>query len=216
MICARKGAPGAIQIAERFHILRNLVDALGKVFQRHAAVLKEVLAAATQNNDHCSALLLATSAAEKEVLQAPDSCLSSETEQSGKTMRQLRYEEVRLLVEHGMTISDISRKTGLDRKTVRKYTQTENLPDRTARPKRASLLDPFRKYLQERVALGCHNAARLFREIEKVGYKGKATLVRDYVAELEKQISPGQVERERAISSCLLGHSFELARPPSR
>ena len=45
--------------------------------------------------------------------------------------------------------------------------------------------------------MGCHNAARLFREIEKLGYKGKATLVRDYVAELEKQTHPGQVERER-------------------
>lgn len=194
---ARKGAPGAIQIADRFHILRNLGDALGKVFQRHAPVLKEALATAIENNDHCSAIPLAPSAAEKEVLQAPVFCLPSEAEQGRKTMRQLRYEEVRLLVERGMTISDISRKTGLDRKTVRKYTQTEKLPDRTARPKRGSRLDPFREYLQERVAMGCHNAARLFREIEKLGYKGKATLVRDYVAELEKQINPGQEERER-------------------
>jgi predicted transcriptional regulator len=107
------------------------------------------------------------------------------------------FEEVRLLVERGMTSSDISRKTGLDRKTVRKYIQAEKLPDRTAHPKRRSLLDPFRGYLQERVALGCHNAARLFREIEKLGYKGKVTLVRDYVAELEKQTHPGQAERER-------------------
>lgn len=33
------------------------------------------------------------------------------------------------------------------------------------------------------------------REIKKQGYKGKATLVRDYVAELEKQPTPGQGEK---------------------
>jgi transposase len=45
--------------------------------------------------------------------------------------------------------------------------------------------------------MGCHNAARLFREIKKQGYKGKATLVREYVAELEKQTAPGKCEKER-------------------
>ncbi len=45
--------------------------------------------------------------------------------------------------------------------------------------------------------MGCHNAARLFREIKTQGYKGKATLVRDYVAALEQRSTPGQLEKER-------------------
>ena len=75
---------------------------------------------------------------------------------NAQTLRQLRYEEVRSLALCGMHISDSSRKTGLDRKTVRKYLQVEKLPDWTDRRKHGSILDPYQDYLQERVAIGCH------------------------------------------------------------
>lgn len=52
---ARKGAPNAIQIADRFHLLRNLGDALGKLFHRHAAILKEALSAAIDATEASSA-----------------------------------------------------------------------------------------------------------------------------------------------------------------
>jgi hypothetical protein len=216
---ARKGAPNAIQIADRFHLLRNLGDALGKLFHRHATPLKEALAAAIDGNASSPTSPLSPPLAhpeEKETSQGSFAGSLSKAEQECKTMRALRYEEACSLYTQGMTVSDISRKTGLDRKTVRKYTQVEKLPDWTDRRKRGSILDPFRDYLQERVAVGCHNAARLFREIEKLGYKGKATLVRDYVAELEKQTSPGKPGERTTKASCLLRQSIELAGPASR
>lgn len=197
---ARKGAPDAVQIADRFHLLRNLGEALQKALHRHAAVIKEALAPVGEGKDGSPAQPagspLAISSREETV--EPAILGQPAPEQKARpTVRQLLYEEVRLLHERGMAITDISRKTGLDRKTVRKYVQVEKLPDWTGRRKRSSILDPFRDYLQERVGMGCHNAARLFREIKKQGYKGKATLVRDYVAELEKQTAPGQCEQER-------------------
>jgi transposase len=75
-----------------------------------------------------------------------------------------------------MHLTDISRKLGLDRKTVRKYIHVEKLPDWTDRRKRESILDPFRVYLQERVTVGCHNAARLFLGDEKPGVSRKCHL----------------------------------------
>jgi transposase len=197
---ARKGAPNALQIADRFHVLRNLGEALGKVFHRHAAVLKEALSAAVDTTEGSVAQPVEaplSSPSEEEAEEVCFPCQPSPAPQTPKPLRQLRYEEVRSLALGGMHISDISRKTGLDRKTVRKYLQVEKLPDWTDRRKRGSILDPYRDYLQERVAMGCHNATRLFREITKQGYKGKATLVRDYVAQLEQQTAPGQWERER-------------------
>jgi transposase len=197
---ARKGAPNALQIADRFHVLRNLSEALGKVFHRHAAVLKEALSAAVDATEGSVAQPVEaplSSPSEEEAEEVCFPCQPSPAPQTPKPLRQLRYEEVCSLALGGMHISDISRKTGLDRKTVRKYLQVEKLPDWTDRRKRGSILDQYRDYLQERVAMGCHNATRLFREITKQGYKGKATLVRDYVAQLEQQTAPGQCERER-------------------
>ena len=45
---ATEGAPGAIQVADRFHLVQNLRDALGRLLDRQA---KSVLAAVQQSNE---------------------------------------------------------------------------------------------------------------------------------------------------------------------
>jgi len=39
---ARRGAPGAVQVADRFHVIRNLGDVVLRVLQRHAALIKRL------------------------------------------------------------------------------------------------------------------------------------------------------------------------------
>jgi hypothetical protein len=46
---------------------------------------------------------------------------------------------------------------------------------------RASMLDPFKPYLDQRAGKGCGNAAQLFREITGLGYTGSYSTVRDYL-----------------------------------
>jgi hypothetical protein len=46
---------------------------------------------------------------------------------------------------------------------------------------RASMLDPFKPYLDQRAGEGCSNAAQLFREITGLGYTGSCSTVRDYL-----------------------------------
>jgi transposase len=43
---ARRGAPDAVQVADRFHLLKNLVDTLERFFLQHRGALKDVAAAA--------------------------------------------------------------------------------------------------------------------------------------------------------------------------
>jgi transposase len=42
---ARQGAPEATQVADRFHLLQNLAEALDQVFTTHGQVLNAVNAA---------------------------------------------------------------------------------------------------------------------------------------------------------------------------
>ena len=57
------------------------------------------------------------------------------------------------LHRQGLSVSAIARQLGLDRKTVRKYTARGlEPPAYTPRPPRERRLDPFARYLHERVA----------------------------------------------------------------
>ena len=50
---------------------------------------------------------------------------------------------IRELVRQGLSITAIAQRVGCDRKTIRKYLAQPDHPRYTARPSRASKLDPF-------------------------------------------------------------------------
>lgn len=90
------------------------------------------------------------------------------------------------LNRQGLGVSAISRQTGLDRKTVRKYlARGLEAPEYKQREPRARVIDRYADYLQERVAAFPElSAKRLMREIRERGYEGGYTAVKDFVREI--------------------------------
>lgn len=84
------------------------------------------------------------------------------------------------LHRNGLSVSEIARRTGHDRKTVRRALQ-EPLTVRQIRPPRQHKLDPYAAYLEQRMGVGVYNAHKLFEEIRLQGYPGGETQVRLYV-----------------------------------
>lgn len=81
----------------------------------------------------------------------------------------------------GMSISDISRELGVDRKTVRKYLKAPKAPSKPTRKKR-SKLDPYKDYIHRRMAEDhVYNGERLLEEIRQMGYDGGKTILKDYL-----------------------------------
>lgn len=100
------------------------------------------------------------------------------------------------LRRQGLSISAIARKTGLDRKTVRKYLRREmEAPCYSPRESRPRLLSPYESYLQERVS-ACTGLSgrRLYREIRELGYRGGYTAVTDYLRRIRPTV-PHPFER---------------------
>ena len=91
------------------------------------------------------------------------------------------WSEMREMHRSGMSIKQISRITGCDRKTVRKYVGAD-APPRYERGERGSVLDPYKDRLKARLAEHPLSAARLFREIKELGYTGSLTTVKRFIA----------------------------------
>ena len=104
---------------------------------------------------------------------------------------------IRDLNSQDLSISEISRQTGFDRKTVRKYLKMKTLPEPQKRPGRKSKLDPFKPYILEKLKEGPYTAARLYREIKEMGFDGGKTIVKDFVKEVRpKQGVPAVLRYE--------------------
>jgi transposase len=90
------------------------------------------------------------------------------------------------LHRQGMSVTAIARQCGLDRKTVRRYIERGLEPPAYGpRKPRPTRLDPFLRYLRERVtAYPGLSGARLLRELKEYGYKGGYTAVTDYLREI--------------------------------
>lgn len=93
----------------------------------------------------------------------------------------------------GLTVSAIARRAGMDRKTVRKYIRAGvQVPKYKARPPRSLLLDPFVKYVTERVqAYPELSERRLMREIREMGYLGSRTLLGELLRSVRPAHDPG-------------------------
>ena len=87
------------------------------------------------------------------------------------------------LKNEGLSISEIARRLGINRKTVRKYLQCErNDVVALKRQPRASKLDSYRAYLCARLREHPQlSARRLLREIRQHGYCGGYSILADYV-----------------------------------
>jgi transposase len=93
--------------------------------------------------------------------------------------------EQRFMIKHwydkGISISEIARLTGRDRKTIRKALEEPLLATTPERKPRARKLDPYLSYLEGRIEEGVLNARKLYGEIKRLGYGGKETQLRLFV-----------------------------------
>ena len=96
------------------------------------------------------------------------------------------------LHRQGLTVSEIARRSGLDRKTVRRYIERGlEPPIYGPRRPRPTLLDPFTGYLRERVkAYPGLTGSRLLRELKELGYQGGYTAVTDFLRDVRPTADP--------------------------
>lgn len=81
----------------------------------------------------------------------------------------------------GKSLRAISRETGYDRRTVKKYLKTGEKPSYKRRSSKTSLLDPYKPHIRDAVVRLDLQATRIFRDIQKMGYSGQYTILKEYI-----------------------------------
>jgi transposase len=190
---ATKGAPQALQVADRFHLLGNLADALLPVFEQHAKLLRQTTGSAASGALPPDALERQAATVTQEVVRLLPPPTPSPKHQAQAAQRRAerlaRYERARELHRQGWPIRAIGRELGLNRNTVRTYLRAPSFPERQPRRVRQpGLLDPFVPYLIERWNAGCRNGTALWKEISARGYSGKRVTVFSFVTRLRKAL----------------------------
>jgi len=179
---ARQGAPAATQVADRFHLLQNLAEALTQVFTTHGPALDAVNAAVRQQP---VPLPDGTSAVPVPPPPTPPPEQARAAQRAAR--RQAIYDKVWTLHRQGWTVPAIAAQVGRGRRTIERYLRTPTWPGRQHRSHYGrSLLNPYKDYLLERWNAGCRTAMQLFRELQPQGYTGSYRRVAAYASRLRQ------------------------------
>jgi len=209
---ARAGAPGAIQVADRWHLWHNLAEYAEKTAGRHRGCL---LAAghgteAGDDREGEGEAPSRESRPEPEDQVPPDGFLDAcGRERRLVTRTRERYADIRARLDGSQSLSAISRATGLDRKTVQRFARAGSIDELLVRAvTREAKIDQFKPYLCQRWNEGVRDASVLHAELRQRGWAGSVQTVRRYVAPFRKTDAapepPPPVPKTRQITRLLL------------
>lgn len=147
---AARGAPDAVQVADRWHLWHNLCEHAEKTAARHRECLREPAASPGE----------------------PGAAAAAGDDLAAGVLQ--RWEQVRELHAAGHGAAAIARHTGMPREAVRRYVTADSPGELISLITNGppSPLDPYKPYLGQRWAEGCRNATALLAEIRAQGYRG--------------------------------------------
>jgi len=172
-----RGAPQATQGADRWHILKNLTEAVEEVLKQHRSVLRHL----GDEEQNVSLDEGQTSFLAPEAIRPLPPRPVGQAQAQKREERSERYEQVLALRKQGLSLDAIASRVGVHRRTVLRFLQAPSFPERKRRRKPKTVLDPYQEFLHRRWQEGCHNSLLLYREIKEQGYSGSPSVVSRYI-----------------------------------
>lgn len=186
--CTR-GAPQARQCADRWHLWKNLGEAVEKTVIAHRGCLADPAddpgptTSAPPGEPPSAAAVHECHVANADVSDREATVETPAGDEGRLAVRSReRYAQVHALHAEGKGMRTIGKELSLDRKTVRRFLEAdspEQILVKTA--SRDRVLDDHQAYLHRRWNEGCTNTTQLFAEIHALGYRGSIRTVYRYL-----------------------------------
>jgi transposase len=205
---ASEGAPQAKQVADRWHLLKNLREAVERLLARFSPEIRTAgptptttqASAPAENATPVSGVEAETPGAVSPPDSSPTTKVPSAREQARQAKRlerQERHRRVRELREQGHSIREIARVMGCSVKAVKRYLRDEKCPDWNTGRQPATQLDEYAEFVDQWIAQGGRNSAELFRLLKETGCRASYDAVRRYLnRKLGSSGCPGPRVRE--------------------
>jgi transposase len=149
------GAPTAQQIADRWHLLKNLSNALRRMFSGLSQELQSIADQLALQQDAFDGVM--------------EEVQKDQTSSTQPSEREVLLQEVKKLAAEGYSNRQIAKMLPIHRSTVAKYLQLDQPPTRGKKEHTAA---PFQEFLLQRWAEGCHSPKQLWLEIKSRGFTG--------------------------------------------
>jgi transposase len=174
---ASQAVPWAVQVADKFHLAKNLTEATQLLLARCQA---EVLAASQagevgQSEPH-------EPIREWRPLEPAQVEKARLARRSG---RLARYQEMEKLQQMGKKPKEIAKLLGLSQRTIEKWVAAGTFPEAKRRRKKPSCFDAFAPIVLKRWNEGERSGAKLFQELKEQGFRGSERTVYRYLETLK-------------------------------
>lgn len=177
---ATQGAPTALQVADRYHLVKNLSEVAERVFSQHRKALQQIR-------------FVPSSAASSSPLfvryTRPE---RFQRKERTRQARQERYDQIHSLVAQGKTYRAIAQQLHVNWKTVATVAKAPTAPAHVSLPIRAGILAPYASYLYARWLEGCDNGVGLYREVVEKGSTGSRMTVERFLLGLRRMKQQNQ------------------------
>jgi transposase len=225
---AAEAAPEARQVADRWHLLKNLREAIERLLERQSNTVNEAMKARARGAESPSSPPLASAAQGVTAVEptSPSQPLNEAPLESAQLQTQRprrrrveRFEQVHERHRERHSARRIARELGMSWHTVRRYLQCTQYPDRGPGRPWHSRWEAQQEWIDAHLAEGDTNAADLHRQLTARGFRGSYSSVQRYV---RKWLGAAGRRRRRASEArptALLPPSarqlsFEWARRP--
>jgi len=188
----RQGAPQAMQVADRWHLLANLGERLEEFWRERKGLLRTP-----------RQTILDTHPA----LRNRTPRITTQSQAEHERCVEI-YQRVKELQGRGLNQMAIHRFLGISRPTVRRYMQMQRPPEMRRSPDDTSpYIAPFVPYILQRWNDGCRNATQIWRELRERGFAQSPRTVSRYLTLLRyesgvpwtfKTVEPVQISEPTA------------------
>lgn len=174
--------PDAVQVADRWHLLKNMGDALQKLLERKR---QEIIAAQCVSDEQ---------ALSEDQIQTEQNDVADHL-----SRRHVQMQQVKKMRADGVAIKAIARTLGMNKKTVRKYIYLHEPPRKKGRI--TTNITHYNEYLQSRMHQDSQvETLQLFKEIKAMGYNGGRSALYVYVKPYVKQRERSQLVKLPKVS----------------